>query len=81
DAFVPMKKQYRMLKVIEKLYDYALKNVKNNVPISQIINMSIFESLDKMKYTVPNDDLSGIDTIEKEIEDYYEDLYKKNSQR
>ena len=81
DAFVPMKKQYRMLKVIEKLYDYALKNVKNNVPISQIINTSIFESLDKMKYTVPNDDLSGIDVIEKEIEDYYEDLYKKNSQR
>lgn len=81
DAFVPMKKQYRMLKVIEKLYDYALKNVKNNVPISQIINTSIFESLDKMKYTVPNDDLSGIDAIEKEIVDYYEDLYKKNSQR
>jgi len=81
DTFVPMNKQYRMLKVIEKLYDYALKNVRNNVPISQIINKGIFEDLDKMKYTVPNDDLSGIDVIEKEIEDYYEDLYKKSAQR
>ncbi len=81
DTFVPMSKQYRMLKVIEKLYDYALKNVRNSVPISQIINKDIFEDLDKMKYTVPNDDLSGIDAIEKEIEDYYEDLYKKSAQR
>lgn len=81
DAFVPMKKQYRMLKAIEKLYDYALKNVKNNVPISQIINKSIFERLEKMKYTVPNDDLSGIDAVEKEIENYYDNLYKTNIQR
>jgi V/A-type H+-transporting ATPase subunit A len=81
DSFVPMNKQYKMLKVIEKLYDYALKNVKNNVPISQIKNNHIFEGLYKMKYTIPNNDLSGIDVLEKEIEDYYEDLYKKYTQR
>jgi len=79
DAYVPMKKQYRMLKVIEKLYDLALLNVKKEVPISLIKNKDIFESLYKMKYTVPNDDLSQLDEIAENIDLYYGNLYKKYS--
>lgn len=77
DAFVPLYKQYRMLKAIEKLYDCALKNIKKGVSISQVKNRDIFESLYKMKYNIPNNDLSGIDALEKEIEDYYDALHKK----
>ncbi len=77
DAFVPLAKQYRMLKLIEELYDLALKNIKEEVPISLIKNKDIFESLYKMKYTIPNNDLSGLDALEKKIEDYYGGLYKK----
>jgi V/A-type H+-transporting ATPase subunit A len=79
DAYVPMKKQYRMLKVIEKLYDLALLNVKKEVSISLIKNKDIFESLYKMKYTVPNDDLSQLDEIAENIDLYYGNLYKKYS--
>lgn len=79
DTFVPLNKQYRMLKVIEKLYDEALKSVKKGVPISQIKDKDIFDSLYKMKYTIPNNDLSGIDRIEKNIQDYYESIYLKYS--
>lgn len=79
DAYVPVKKQYKMLKVIEKLYDWALINVKKEVPISLIKNKDIFESLYKMKYTVPNNDLSQLDKICENIDLYYGKLYKKYS--
>lgn len=79
DAYVPMKKQYRMLKVIEKLYDWAILNIKKEVPISLIKNKDIFESLYKMKYTVPNADLSQFDKIAENIDLYYGNLYKKYS--
>lgn len=79
DAYVPMKKQYKMLKVIEKLYDWALLNIKKEVPISLIKNKDIFESLYKMKYTVPNNDLSQLDKITENIDLYYGNLYKKYS--
>jgi V/A-type H+-transporting ATPase subunit A len=77
DTYVPLNKQYRMLKLIEKLYDLSLKNVKKGVPISQIKDKDIFESLYKMKYNIPNNDLSGLDAIEKNINVYYDELYKK----
>jgi V/A-type H+-transporting ATPase subunit A len=77
DTFVPLNKQYKMLKVIEILYDLALKNVKNGVPISQIKDKDIFEALYKMKYNIPNNDLSGLDEIENRVLTYYNELYTK----
>lgn len=79
DTYVPIDKQYRMLKVIEALYDNAYKAVKLGVPISSVKNKDIFEKLYKMKYNIPNDDLSGLDTLENEIQEYYSKLHKKYS--
>lgn len=80
DTFVPLIKQYRMLKVIERLYDLAQKSLKKNVPISLVRNKELFEALYKMKYTVPNNDLSGLDALEVQIEDYYIDSLQKYHQ-
>lgn len=77
DTYVPIEKQYRMLKTIENLYDSAYKAVKKGVPISIIRNKEIFESLYKMKYNITNDDLSGIDEINSKILSYYGDLVQK----
>ena len=77
DTFVPLVKQYRMLKVIELLYEEAYKAVKEGAPISQVRNKDIFEALTKMKYNIPNEDLSGIDALEEEITKYYKDLQEK----
>lgn len=79
DTYVPLNKQYKMLKVIEKVYDCALKNVKLGVPISQIKNKELFEEIYKMKYNIPNDNISLIDKVQEEITNYYEELYKKYS--
>jgi V/A-type H+-transporting ATPase subunit A len=79
DTYVPLNKQYKMLKVIEKVYDCALKNVKLGVPISQIKNKELFEEIYKMKYNIPNDNISLIDKVQEEITNYYEEIYKKYS--
>ena len=77
DTFVPINKQYEMLKVIYHLNERALEAVKANVPLSQVRNPEIFDDVIKMKYTVPNDDLSLIDELHYRIDTYYDDLLVK----
>lgn len=81
DTYVPMEKQYKMLKVIELLYDKASSCVKMGAPISQIKNKEIFDDLYKMKYNIPNDDFSGIDKLEEKIKSFYEELIAKYKQQ
>ncbi|MGH4118851.1 V-type ATP synthase subunit A [Clostridium sp.] len=77
DAFAPLDKQYKMLKVIESLYDNGRRAVKVGIPISVIIDKELMEKLYKMKYNVPNDKLSLIDDIEQELVNYFDELIKK----
>lgn len=77
DTYVPLNKQYRMLEIIDYLYEKAKATVSLNIPISQIKNQSIFDEIIKMKYTVPNDDLSKIDEIQDLIDKYFGDLMKQ----
>ncbi len=77
DTYVPLEKQYKMLKVIESFYDEGNKAVKIGTPISVIIDKDIMESLYKMKYNVPNDDFSIIDDLERNIKNYFDEIIKK----
>lgn len=77
DTFVPLNKQYRMLKIIDYLYEKCRKALSLNIPISQVKNQNIFDEIIKMKYTVPNDDLSKIDEIQAIIDAHYDELEKK----
>lgn len=77
DTYVPLEKQYAMLKAIEYLYDRGREGLKLGIPTSQLKNLDIFNQFIKMKYTIPNDDLSGIDKLKDEIDQYFEVLFKK----
>lgn len=74
DTYVPLEKQYRMLKVMEYLYEKCKTSLALSIPISQIKNQDLFDELIKMKYTIPNSDLSGIKAIEERIDAYYDKL-------
>ena len=74
DTFVPILKQYEMLKVIYHLHTRALAAVKANLPLSEIRNPEIFDEVVKMKYTVPNEDLSLIDDLHYRIDSYFDEL-------
>jgi V/A-type H+-transporting ATPase subunit A len=77
DTYVPLEKQYAMLKAIEYLYDRGREGLKLGVPTSRLKNIDIFSQFIKMKYTIPNDDLSGIDKLKDEIDQYFDVLFKK----
>ena len=77
DTYVPLEKQYRMLKIIDYLYEKCRDALKLNIPISQIKNSQIFGEILKMKYTVSNEDFSKIDEIQEMIDKYYDELEKK----
>ncbi|MBQ7782721.1 MAG: V-type ATP synthase subunit A, partial [Oscillospiraceae bacterium] len=55
DTYVPLDKQFRMMKAILKLYDDCRSAVDKNVPLGRILSTGIFEKVIKMKYDIPND--------------------------
>jgi V/A-type H+-transporting ATPase subunit A len=77
DTYVPLEKQYKMLKIIDYLYEKGLIGLKEGIPTSVLYNDGIFDAIVKMKYNIPNDDLSGIDAIKTDIDSHYDDLLKK----
>lgn len=77
DTYVPLKKQYKMLEVIEYLYNMSNKAIKEGIAISQVKNDDLFSEVTKMKYNIPNDQLGKIDDLEEKIKSYYTNLISK----
>jgi len=74
DTYVPLEKQYRMLKVIKKLYDVSSEIIKKNIPISKIRSSKVLGDVTKMKYEIPNDYTDEFDKLEGAIDSFYEEL-------
>ena len=55
DSYVPLKKQFEMLKVIDNLYSNSILAVKEQVALAKIKNDDLFEEVIKMKYNIPNE--------------------------
>ena len=68
DTYVPLQKQLKMMQAILRLYDGVKAAVDKAIPLSQFTATGVFDSLVKMKYEIPNDDLSGFDKYEQEID-------------
>ena len=69
DTFCPLRKQYRMLKIILKFHDYALSALEGGMTQEEISRLDVVDSIAKMKY-VPNETFDKeFDRIEKNIEE------------
>jgi V/A-type H+-transporting ATPase subunit A len=77
DSYVTLQKQFKMLKVIDTLYESALACVKIGIPISTIREQGLIQDVLRMKYDVSNDDLSLLDELSSKIVKIYSDLRKK----
>ena len=77
DTYVPLKKQFLMMKTILFLYDSAKRLLNLNKPISGIAESGIYEKLIKIKYDVPNDKSELFDGYMKEIEEIINTLSNK----
>ena len=67
DTYVPLKKQFLMMKTIVDLYETAKKLITLGKPIGLLENSGIYEKIIKMKYDIPNDRLDMFDDYGKEI--------------
>ena len=77
DTYVSLEKQYKMLHVINDLYENALKCVKMGIPLSTIRKEAVFEDVIKMKYDVPNDKIELLDELRQRIVKVYDELREK----
>lgn len=77
DRYVVLMKQYKMLKVIDTLYENALICIKMGIPISTIKEQQVIQEVLKMKYDIPNDSLSLLDELSDKIIRAYGDLRQK----
>jgi V/A-type H+-transporting ATPase subunit A len=50
-----------MLELVFRLYDKSKELVNQNIPLSQIKATGIFETLIRVKYEIPNDQLGLFD--------------------
>ncbi|MDF2891987.1 MAG: V-type synthase alpha chain [Clostridia bacterium] len=77
DANVSLKKQYKMLTVIDRLYEAANKCIKEGVPISKVKSEDLFYKIITMKYKVSEENLELLDELMKDIDEYYGSLGKR----
>ena len=74
DTYVPLKKQFEMLKTIDLLYERGLAAVKMNIPISKVRNDELYREVIEMKYNIPNDNLYKLQELKNKIKDFYDNL-------
>ena len=68
DIVAALEKQLKMMETILYLYDKCAALVAKQVPVSRLLATGLFDELVQMKYTVPNDDLSKLDELQKAID-------------
>lgn len=74
DTFVPLEKQLSMMKAILHLYKKSQTAISLGIPISKIYGLGWFEKLIKMKYDIPNEDLSVLNGYPSEIDNDFIEL-------
>lgn len=77
DTYTVPAKQYRMLKVIDTLYENALQCVKIGIPISSIRNQDIIQEVLRMKDDIPNDSINLLDDLRDRIVEVFKELSQK----
>ena len=74
DANVSLRKQYKMMKVIDHLYEKALEAVKIGVPIGKVKDEKLFYDIVSMKYNTPEGKEEVFDSYIKQIDTYFDTL-------
>lgn len=69
DTYVPIQKQYKMMKLIVDIYEEALVLVEKGIPMSEIRKVGIFAEYAQIKTTVSNIEMAKIDELEQKYKD------------
>ena len=74
DAYSTIQKQVSMLKLILQFHHRALPIIKHGATIAVIRRLPVVDTIIRMKATVPNDQISGLDEIGKTIDEQMDQL-------
>jgi len=77
DTYVPLEKQYLMLKLIDFTYEKGQEGLNKGIPTTVLNDVNLFDKIIKMKYNIPNDDFSGIHQLRDEIDQHYDEIIEK----
>ena len=78
DTSVPLIKQYKMMETILYLYKKSKTLVTMGMPMSVLKEDDIFDKVISIKFDVPNDKLEMFDDYKKAIDEFYDNVLKKN---
>ena len=67
DTYVPIWKQYRMMKSLLAMVDGATRLLAVGVPVSVIRKAGVFEDVIRIKYTIGNEDRDGFTELDTRI--------------
>lgn len=79
DTYVPLDKQYRMMKLILYLNEKAKDLVARQIPISYLRGSGIFEEIIKVKYEIGNDEPEKFEGYHRRIDTIYHELLQKQA--
>ncbi len=77
DCCVPLKKQHAMMKLILSVCDRAKKLVAKSIPVSQMKQSGIFDLLCRMKFELPNDDLTELERLKTKLSQLFSEIEKR----
>ncbi len=68
DTYVPIEKQKKMLETYLYFYDAARALIERNIPLGQLRDTGIADTLIRIKYDVPNDQLGLFNDYHQKID-------------
>lgn len=74
DTYVPLEKQLKMMQIILYLNDQCANLIRENIALSEIVDLGLFDIMAGMKYQIPNDNLAVVDDMYQEIDSKLHEL-------
>lgn len=74
DTYVPIKKQFRMMKSILNLYKESLKLIEIGIPISRIKELGLFDEYVSLKFKIEDENLYKFDNYDNRVKKMLEGL-------
>ncbi|KON34310.1 MAG: ATP synthase subunit A [miscellaneous Crenarchaeota group-6 archaeon AD8-1] len=78
DAYCPIAKTYKMLRIFLKFYDKTKTAIESGVPLTRILGLPIREKLSRLKITPTNEFDQVYNEIDKEMNEQFEKLELKD---
>jgi len=80
DTYNSPEKQLKLVKLMVKFYNEALKSLKEGVSLADIRTMPILPSLLKAKFQVPDDQIAKLDELTKNMDLQFEQIRSKKEE-